>query len=206
MRAISRLLAILVLGLLVLSIAASFGAKVSQWQTRQELAANIAPAAEIERRLQELRSSDPKTYLAELKAAGDPRWEPELQALNPQGRNEEAERKAEIARLLDELKTVQTDLDKILALYSRLSTLDPMNPEYKLKRDEAAQKAKIAEAQNVKIAELLAELKTIPATDLYRSYTLYLNLTILDSKNEEYENKRQAIANQIEHERRKGRH
>ena len=137
-----------------------------------------------------LRSSDPKTYLAKLKAAGDSRWEPEQQALNPQGRNEEAARKAEIARLLDELKTVHTDLNKILALYSRLSTLDPMNPEYKLKKDEAAQKEKIAEAQKAKIAELLAELKTIPATDLYRSYTLFLNLTILDPKNEEYENKR----------------
>jgi hypothetical protein len=170
-------------------------------ETSLEIAAkrqDIAEKQESAARLQELRNSDPQAYLAELKAAGDSRWEFELQALDPQRyeifvaerhRNEEAARKLEITGLLDELKTVPpTDPKKLLALYSRLSTLDPTNPAYKSKRDGLARKAEIA--------ELLAELKTIPATDINRIHTIYLNLTALDPTNKEYRKKREAIAKQ----------
>jgi hypothetical protein len=186
-----------------LAITVSIGAIVSQWQTQQEQWQTrqefAARAAEIERWLQELRVSDPKAYLAQLKADGDSRWEPELQALDPQGykifvterhRNEEAARKAEIAKLLAELKTVHIDLTKILALYSRLSTLDPMNSEYRLKRDEAARK--------LKISELLAYFKTISATDIFTIYNLYLNLTMLDPKNDEYKAKAREYEKKVE--------
>jgi len=148
-------------------------------------------------RLQQLRNADPKAYLQELKIAGDRRWEAELRNLDPEEyerfvaerrRNEEAVRQAEISKLLDELKTVpSTDLNKTIAIYSRLSTLDPQNAEYQSKGQEAV--------RNAKIGKLLDELKTEKDKNII--HTIYMNLTTLDPENEEYKKGRQAVAHQV---------
>jgi len=63
-------------------------------------------------RFQEMRKSDPASYLSELRSSGDERWEAEFRTLDPKGyetfiaerrRSEEAQRKAQLAATLDEL-------------------------------------------------------------------------------------------------------
>jgi zinc ribbon protein len=131
----------------VVFCAAAFWLVISfqERQYQKELAATRELTAKNEARLQGLRTSDPSAYLAELKSAADPRWETEYEALDKPGyqlfvhERSEAARKAEIAKLVDELKTVpSTDIDRMLTLYVRLTTLDPMNPAYKLTRDTLA--------------------------------------------------------------------
>jgi hypothetical protein len=72
---------------------------------------------------------------------------------------------------------------------SELRARDPQQYEiFVRERNEARRKAKIA--------ELLAELKTVPATDVNRIHTLYLNLTALDPNNQEYKMKKEVVAKQ----------
>jgi hypothetical protein len=194
----SRLLSFVIAGVSALGIIAS----LAERQIQQETAAK----QQREVRLEQLRNSDPAAYLNELKAAGDTRWESELRNLDPKGyefllaerhRQKEEARKAEIASLLDELKTLPSaEPSRVLALFSRLAALDPGNPAYKAKRDALATQA--AEAgRKAEIAKLLDELKTVPATEMDRIHTLYLNLTTLDPKNEDYKKKKEAIAKQL---------
>jgi hypothetical protein len=82
--------------------------------------------------LQELRLSDPKAYLAELKASNDPRWEREFKALDKQGYQSFVG--TEITKLKEEMKLIAvTDIRRMLAVYVRLTDLDPENQEYKSK-------------------------------------------------------------------------
>ena len=97
-------------------------------------AAEQKSAANHEVSPQTLKKTDVSAYLATLKADNDPRWESEFKRLDPQGY--EAASKVEIANLTQELKTVRAnDVDRFLAIYARLSNLDPTNDEYRKKRD-----------------------------------------------------------------------
>ena len=90
-------------------------------------------AAKHEVSPQTLKKTDVSAYLA-IKADNDQRWESEFKRLDPQGY--EAASKVEIANLTQELKTVRAnDVDRFLAIYARLSNLDPTNDEYRKKRD-----------------------------------------------------------------------
>src|SRR5205823_2891713 len=61
-------------------------------------------------------------------------------------------RKAKIANILDELKTVlSTDINKTLALYIQLTGLEPANQEYKKKREGLAKQ--VADANQKKQRE-----------------------------------------------------
>jgi hypothetical protein len=101
-----------------------------------------------ELRLQALRSSDPKAYLAELKATNDRRWEielraldkPEFDALMAERQRQEADATREqISSVLAQLaKTPTSDVDTQHSLYLRLSLLDPTNTSYAKKRDSFA--------------------------------------------------------------------
>jgi hypothetical protein len=152
--------------------------------------------AKNEARLQDLRASDPASYLAELKSAGDPRWQTELRNLDPKdyGSLVAERRQAEITALLDDLKSAvpRNDLDQVIYLYTKLVNLDPDNQEYKKKRDDAL----VTERQKKNIANVLAELKRVPSTDLDRMLLLYDRLTTLDPTNKEYRSKKDALAKQ----------
>jgi len=111
-----------------------------------------------ETRLQNLRATNPASYLAELKFKQDPRWEVEFKAIDPQGysalikaqreaeertaaeqrRLAEEARRAEIATLRQQLKTLgPSQLEKVYVAYARLVQLDPDNHEYKQKRESS---------------------------------------------------------------------
>jgi hypothetical protein len=163
----SKLVTIPVLCVAVFGVVASLLAWSNQLQ---ELAAKKEREhqeliARAEARLQELRRSDPQAYLAELKAASDGRWESEFAALDKQGyelfvgerrRSEEAARKAQVAKLVDALKTVPpTDTEGMLALYISLNTLEPTHQEYKKKREALTKQ--VAEAAQAEKAKKAAE-------------------------------------------------
>jgi len=94
-------------------------------------------AAKDQQRLQQLRIADPKAYLAELKAAGDSRWEPELQQLDKRAYEE----------ILVDRRTKQAAA-------------------------EAERRAKEAAGRDVEMQKLIAELKSVPGSDISRSYTV----------------------------------
>jgi hypothetical protein len=72
---------------------------------------------ENEARLPELRMSDPVSYLAELKASGDFRWEAEFKILDPKGYEMfvAERREVETVKILDELK-MRTDVNNTLVI------------------------------------------------------------------------------------------
>jgi hypothetical protein len=127
--------------LFVAAIAAPFSLEYSSFQRQQIDEQN-------ELRLQALRSSDPKAYLAELKATNDRRWEielraldkPEFDALMAERQRQEADATREqISSVLAQLaKTPTSDVDTQHSLYLRLSLLDPTNTSYAKKRDSFA--------------------------------------------------------------------
>jgi hypothetical protein len=94
----------------------------------------VASSRLNESRLQELRSADPKAYLAELAAAGDQRWELELRELDPDGYRQFVTDK--ISKLHAEAKLIPShELNKLHQAYYRLSGLDPKNREFQQKRN-----------------------------------------------------------------------
>jgi hypothetical protein len=127
--------------LFIAAIAAAVSLEFSSFQRQQV-------AEQNELRLQALRSSDPKAYLAELKAANGSRWETELKALDKpeydaliaeRHRKEVDATKEQISSVLAQLaKTPTSDVDTLHSLYLRLSLLDPSNASYAKKRDSFA--------------------------------------------------------------------
>jgi len=123
--------------LLIAVIAAS--ASGSAW-VAQRRAEEARAAAAKEAKLQVLRQSDPKQYLAGLRAANDPRWEVEFKVLDPSGyaayltdlkAKQEQERQASIQRLTEQLaSTKPDDLEGRYSIYSSLMRLDPGNKGY----------------------------------------------------------------------------
>ena len=110
--------------------------------------------AKSEARLPDLRISDPVSYLAELKASGDVRWEAELKTLDPKGYEKfvAERRQLETVKLLDGLKVApSTDANETLALYVRLATLEPTNQGHRGKKDSVAKR--IAEVSQKKQGE-----------------------------------------------------
>jgi hypothetical protein len=123
-----RRIFVLVIGIAVAGLA-GFVAKQMRLNENQ-----FEAAREKQTSLQELRRSDPKAYLAELKASNDPRWAREFEALDKQGYQSFVA--TEITKLKDEIKSVPaTDISRMLAIYVRLTDLDPANQEYKSKRE-----------------------------------------------------------------------
>jgi hypothetical protein len=129
--------------LLVVAIIAVF-IGLQAISTEGEVARTAVEVAK-EARWQELSKTDPKTYLTELQAAGDKRWENELQRLDKSSyiklvaereAKEMEDRKKEISELTRELTAnASADLFVLHRIYYRLSYLDPTNDEYKKKRE-----------------------------------------------------------------------
>ena len=110
--------------------------------------------AKSEARLPDLRMSDPVSYLAELKASGDVRWEAELKTLDPKGYEVfvAERRQLETVKMLDGLNMApSTDANETLALYVRLATLEPTNQGHRGKKDSVAKR--IAEVSQKKQGE-----------------------------------------------------
>jgi hypothetical protein len=97
--------------------------------------------AKNEARLPELRMSDPVSYLAELKASGDFRWEAEFKILDPKGYEMfvAERREVETVKILGELK-IRTDVNNTLGFYVRLATLEPTSQLYRGKRNSVAKR------------------------------------------------------------------
>ena len=112
-------------------------------QYRAEQAAIIVAE---QARLQALRQSNPKQYLAELKAANDGRWESEFKTLDPPGyatyladlkAKQEQQRQADIRQTAAQLaSTKPDDLQRQSEIYSELLRLDPTNKDYKAAKDK----------------------------------------------------------------------
>ena len=114
--------------------------------------------AKNEARLPELRMSDPVSYLAELKASGDFRWEAEFKILDPKGYEMfvAERREVETVKILDELK-IRTDVNNTLGLYVRLATLESTNQAYRGKRNSVAKRiAEISQKKQQEAEEPLA--------------------------------------------------
>jgi ribosomal protein L37E len=114
--------------------------------------------AKNEARLPELRMSDPVSYLAELKASGDFRWEAEFKILDPKGYEMfvAERREVETVKILDELK-MRTDVNNTLGLYVRLATLEPTNQAYRGKRNSVAKRiAEVSQEKQQEAGEPLA--------------------------------------------------
>ena len=135
-------------------------------QYRAEQAAIIVAE---QARLQALRQSNPKQYLAELKAAHDGRWESEFKALDPTGyttyladvkAKQEQQRQASIQQLIAQVASAKPDdLERQLQIYSELLRLDPTNKDYKAKKDKiesTLEQRRLAEEQR-RVAEEVAE-------------------------------------------------
>jgi hypothetical protein len=128
--------------LFIIAIFATY-ASGSDWLAQQR-AEEAAAAAAQETKLQALRRTDPKQYLANLQAANDPRWEVEFKTLDPTGyaayladlkTKQEQERQASIQRLTQQLaSTKPDDLEGRYNIYSSLMGLDPSNKDYAAKR------------------------------------------------------------------------
>lgn len=99
-------------------------------------------AAQLER-WNHLRQTDVPSYLAELRAAKDQRWEAEFEELDKNGYEkflaerrlaEEAAKKEEISKLKSELiKTPNTEIDSLYRINDRLSHLEPNDSEHRKK-------------------------------------------------------------------------
>ena len=111
-----------------------------------EQAEQAAMVAAEQARLQALRQSNPKQYLAELKAANDGRWESEFKTLDPPGyatyladlkAKQEQQRQADIRQTAAQLaSTKPDDLQRQSEIYSELLRLDPTNKDYKAAKDK----------------------------------------------------------------------
>jgi len=125
--------------MLVAAIAVGFAVPTMVEQYRKQQAEQTAEA-----RLRSLKTTDPKQYLAELKAANDPRWESEFKALDKPGYDayladlkakQEQERQAWIRHWNEQLaSTKPDDLEEQYRIYSALAELDPSNKDYASKK------------------------------------------------------------------------
>jgi len=111
--------------------------------------------AKNEARLPELRMSDPVSYLAELKASGDFRWEAEFKILDPKGHEMfvAERREIETVKILDELR-IRTDVNNTLGLFVGLATLEPTNEAYRGKRN-AKRTAEVSQKKQQEVEDPL---------------------------------------------------
>ena len=107
-----------------------------------------------------------------------------------------AQREAKTNEILATLKTVPTsEFKENKDLYQQLVTLDPYNSNYQEKLEEFSQKlnaqikAKEKAQREAKKKEILATLKTVPASEFKENKDLYQQLVTLAPDNSNYQEK-----------------
>jgi tetratricopeptide (TPR) repeat protein len=136
---------------------------------------------EVAKLLNQIKETSPKNldqlrdiYSRLMSLDDNPAYKAKKDALSAQ--IAEASRKAEITRLLDELKTIPpTELSRIYTLYEELTVLDPKNEEFKKKREA------INKQLQAMVKEQKAE-KTKKATDEKQWTKEVLLISVLRTK------------------------
>jgi hypothetical protein len=153
---------------------ASFGlpGKVTAFFAALFLASSLSAVGQIqhdkeEQRLEGLKSSDPYTFLAELKTMDRDRWLQEAKKIAPD-------------EYLAELKSADPD-----RWFAESEALDPDAHAIEAKRrsDEVEKKE---QERTVRIADLDAEVRTVPASDVETNFRIYQELAALSPDDRRY--------------------